>query len=165
MKKIFVLMLIITVFAAGCGADEANIKELISFYSGNLNSNQIVWVTSNELIVDSGKGESFYKLPEYEFFVSIAPYINTTHPWTNHSLTGCKGEMKYEDFDILIVDNQNNEEVVKGKFNAGNNGFIDLWLPRNREFILKINHEKGSIETAISTFENSPTCLTDLKLI
>ena len=45
-----------------------------------------------------------YDLPKNEFFVSIAPYVNQTHPCTDHSLTSCQGEMIEKEFDVYIED-------------------------------------------------------------
>ena len=58
-----------------------NIKELVHDYSvGNI-ENASASITSTELIVTESDGkEQSYALPEDEFFVSIAPYINETHP-------------------------------------------------------------------------------------
>lgn len=58
-----------------------NIKELVHDFSvGNI-SDQSASITSNQLIVmNSDKSESAYDLPEDEFFVSIAPYFDQTHP-------------------------------------------------------------------------------------
>ncbi len=62
-------------------ATTENIKELVHDYSvGNI-KNQSASITSQQLIVtDSDESEVTYDLPEDEFFVSIAPYVNETHP-------------------------------------------------------------------------------------
>lgn len=58
-----------------------NIKELVSDYSTGKIATDSASITSEQLIVtDSDGSESVYDLPEDEFFVSIAPYINQTHP-------------------------------------------------------------------------------------
>src|SRR5690625_7008855 len=69
-------------------------------------------ITSEELIVtDSNDKETTYDLPEDEFFVSIAPFVETTHPCTNHSLTGCQGELVEKEFDVYIEDEEGNVVV------------------------------------------------------
>lgn len=58
-----------------------NIKELVHEYSLGLRGNEIASITSHQLIVtDSDLNKLTYELPEDEFFVSIAPYIENTHP-------------------------------------------------------------------------------------
>ncbi|PYZ94725.1 hypothetical protein CR194_04115 [Salipaludibacillus keqinensis] len=58
-----------------------DIKELVHDYSvGNI-ENQVASITSHQLIVtDTDESEQTYDLPEDDFFVSIAPYENETHP-------------------------------------------------------------------------------------
>lgn len=58
-----------------------NIKELVHDYSvGNI-PDQSASITSHQLIVtDSDKKQLTYELPKDEFFVSIAPYFDQTHP-------------------------------------------------------------------------------------
>ncbi|KHF38009.1 hypothetical protein LQ50_23975 [Halalkalibacter okhensis] len=58
-----------------------NIKELVHDYSvGNI-TNQSASITSHELIITDSDGSQInYDLPEDEFFLSIAPYVNETHP-------------------------------------------------------------------------------------
>lgn len=58
-----------------------NIQELVHDYSAGNKKSLSASITSQQLIVnDSEKGEVTYDLPEDEFFVSIAPYVEETHP-------------------------------------------------------------------------------------
>lgn len=58
-----------------------DIKELVNDYSvGNIKA-ESASITSHQLIVTGSDGsETEYDLPEKDFFVSIAPYENQTHP-------------------------------------------------------------------------------------
>ena len=89
-KAIFLTVSLISVVLAGCGQagsnDEAapkvdNIKELVSDYSlGNI-KNESASITPQQLIVKKDDGDEIvYDLSKEDFFVSIAPYINQTHP-------------------------------------------------------------------------------------
>jgi len=62
-------------------SETQNIKELVHDYSvGNI-KDQSASITSHQLIVtDSDQSQLTYDLPEDEFFVSIAPYVDGTHP-------------------------------------------------------------------------------------
>ena len=141
-----------------------NIKELVADYSvGNI-KDQSASITSQQLIVTDGdKKQVAYNLPEDEFFVSIAPYEDNTHPCENHSLTGCQGEMVEEEFDVYIEDTEGNvilDETMKSQAN----GFIDLWLPRDKTYEVKIASNGKMVESEVSTFESDGTCITTMQL-
>src|SRR5690606_37552337 len=99
--NISIFMLLFTIFLVACSDDSISeegytedIKGLVHEYSVGDISDETASITSKELIVtDQDDTETIYQLPEDEFFVSIAPFINETHPCTNHSLTGCQGEL------------------------------------------------------------------------
>lgn len=58
-----------------------SVKELVQQYSANNKANETASITSKQLIVtDSNGSKEVYDLSDEEFFVSIAPYINQTHP-------------------------------------------------------------------------------------
>ncbi|GHH99869.1 hypothetical protein AM1BK_34120 [Neobacillus kokaensis] len=82
----------------------------------------------------------------------------------NHSLTGCQGELANKEFKLYIEDEDGNvirDEMVK----TPANGFIDLWLPRDKSYQIKIEHEGKKVEQEISTFEKDPTCITTMQLM
>src|SRR5699024_1926907 len=127
--KITLLTILVAVALVACDGNNSNkesspeetqkIKELVHDYSvGNIEGSSAS-ITSQQLIVtNSDESKSAYTLPDEEFFVSIAPYINETHPCTNHSLTGCQGEMVNEEFDVYIEDIKGNvilEETLKSQ--------------------------------------------------
>ncbi|HEY4550031.1 MAG TPA: CueP family metal-binding protein [Bacillus sp. (in: firmicutes)] len=173
---IFAVTILVAVVLAACSGESTNgesaskvndtqdIKKLVSEYSlGNI-ENQSASITSQQLIVtESKKSKQVYDLPENDFFVSIAPYINKTHPCTIHSLTGCQGEMVEEDFDVYIEDTEGNlilDETLKSE----SNGFIDLWLLRDKTYHITITHDGKTVESEFSTFESDNTCITTMQL-
>src|SRR5699024_5472623 len=130
-----------------CGSQESSelgeqeVKELVHDYSVGSYENESASITSDELIVTSHDGEeTTYALPEDEFFVSIAPFMKTTHDCAIHSLTGCQGELIEKEFDVLIEDGAGNV-VVDKTISSFENGFIDLWLPREETFQVKIAYD------------------------
>lgn len=141
-----------------------DIKELVNDYSvGNL-KDVTASITSTHLITKDSKGkEEVIELPEDEFFVSIAPYINETHPCKDHNLTGCQGEMVNKEFDITIKDSEGNI-IVNDKMKTQANGFIDLWVPRDQTYEITIKHEGKKVDSTFSTFEEDGTCITTFKL-
>ncbi|MBU5467601.1 CueP family metal-binding protein [Virgibacillus sp. MSJ-26] len=173
--KITVILLVFSIFLVSCqqqsqnetSADNEsleNIKELVNDYSIGELTGESASITSTQLIVsDNEENESIYDLPEDEFFVSIAPFISETHPCTDHSLTGCQGELDNEDFDVYIEDMDGNV-IVDETMNSEANGFIDLWLPREEKYQVKITHEGKQVESEVSTFNNDRTCITTMQL-
>ena len=120
-KRLFAVAALILVFSltACSGGKEENektaekneqdIKELVAYYSANKEEEDSASITSDQLIVTKEDGKKqVYDLPENEFFVSIAPYVEVTHPCANHSLTGCQGEMPDEEFEVYIEDSKGN---------------------------------------------------------
>src|SRR5690625_32111 len=169
--KFIAIILLMSILLAACSGksaseelDSKDVKELVQNYSVGKITDQTASITSTQLIVtDSSDNESVYDLPEEEFFVSIAPFINETHPCENHSLTGCQGEMVDQDFDFYIEDMDGNI-VLDETMNSESNGFIDLWLPRDQTYNIKISYEGKQVESEISTFEKDGTCITTMQL-
>ncbi|MBM7542583.1 CueP family metal-binding protein [Amphibacillus cookii] len=140
------------------------IKELVSDYSLGRHDDLDASITSHELIVnDQDNNERVYQLPEESFFVSIAPYDDETHPCAVHSLTGCQGELVNQTFNLSIED-QNGEVIVNDTVTSMENGFIDIWLPRDETFNVTIAKDGKSVQQEISTFEGDDTCITTMQL-
>lgn len=177
--RIIVVTLLASVLLVACNGESSteesspkineakDVKQLVQDYSvGNIGKGiESASITSTQLIItDSDNKESVYHLPEEEFFVSIAPFINETHPCMQHSFTSCQGELVDKDFDFYIEDMEGNVLLDK-TMNSGSNGFIDLWLPRDKTYQVKISHDGKQVESEISTFENDGTCITTMQLM
>lgn len=145
-------------------ADAQSIKQLVQDYSVGKLSAKSASITSSQLIVDGDTaGSKTYDLPKDEFFVSIAPYVNQTHPCEIHSFTGCRGEMTEQEFQVNVTDAQGNT-VLDQKMKSQANGFIDLWLPRDQTYRVRVSHDGQMAESELSTFDGDPTCITTLQL-
>lgn len=145
--------------------EEKNIKELVNDYSLRNIKDQSASITSHELIATDRNGnKASYDLPKEEFFVSIAPYIEQIHPWQIHNLTGCQGELVNKEFDVYIEDIEGNV-LVDEKLKSQSNGFIDIWLPRDKEYRIEIKYDDKKVESEFSTFENDNTCITTMQLM
>ncbi|WP_102027839.1 CueP family metal-binding protein [Salirhabdus sp. Marseille-P4669] len=144
-------------------AKEVNIKELVEDYSLRNITSDNASITSTQLVVTEGDRQTAYDLPEDEFFVSIAPFLTTTHPCEMHSLTGCQGEMVEQEFDVYIEDEDGNV-IVDEKMTSLSNGFLDLWLPSDKTYHATITHEGKVAERVITTFEGDNTCITTMQL-
>lgn len=148
---------------AGKGIDTKEIKELVHDYTVDNLQPESASITSTELIVEDDNQQEVYQLPEEEFFVSIAPFINATHDCAIHSLSGCQGELVEEEFDVQITDSSGNVILDETK-TTEKNGFIDLWLPRDDTYVVTITQEERTTESKISTFEGDNTCITTMQL-
>ncbi|MDT3427944.1 hypothetical protein J2Z22_003520 [Paenibacillus forsythiae] len=141
-----------------------NIKQLVQEYSSGSLKAKSASITSDQLTVTAdNNGKTAYNLPRNEFFVSIAPYVNETHPCATHNLAGCQGEMENEKFNVTITDS-NGSVVIQDVFQSYSNGFIDFWLPRDQTYHVKIEQDGKSSETEISTFKGDNTCISTMKL-
>ena len=103
-------------------------------------------------------------LPEDSFYVSIAPYATATHECTFHSLTTCLGELQNTPIELTITDVESGEVVVRDITATADNGFVGAWLPRDRDFLVRIVSAQGFAEQQISTGADDPTCITTMQL-
>lgn len=78
-------------------------------------------------------------------------------------MTGCQGELVEEEFDVLIEDEEGNV-IVDETLTSLANGFIDLWLPRDKNYQVTITQDGKSAELEMSTFEGDDTCITTMQL-
>ncbi|SEN93613.1 hypothetical protein SAMN05192533_12830 [Mesobacillus persicus] len=71
--------------------------------------------------------------------------------------------MVEEEFDVLIEDEEGNV-IVDETLTSLANGFIDLWLPRDKNYQVTITQDGKSAELEMSTFEGDDTCITTMQL-
>lgn len=146
-------------------SETEDVKQLVNDYSaGNIDAKSAS-ITSHQLVVtENDDSKLTYDLPDEEFFVSIAPYVDGTHPWTDHNLTGCQGELADVELDLYIEDTEGNvilDETVKSPAN----GFLDFWLPRDKTYNVTVEYDGKMVESEISTFEGDDTCITTMQLM
>lgn len=170
MKKFLFAIIGILFLVTGCNPNQPieyskDIKEMVHEFSiGNV-ENVSASITSHELIVtDKNNEKKTYELPKEEFFVSIAPFLKTTHPCEIHSLTSCQGELVNEKFEVYIEDTDGNV-ILDETMTSFENGFIDLWLPREKNLQITIKQSGKSATSDISTFEGDNTYITTMQLI
>ena len=121
-------------------------------------------VRPSELLVSVGDEEHSLEVPDGQFYLSVAPYVDTTHECFNHSLTTCQGELTETDVDVTITDDTNGEVLVDEVRTTFANGFVGFWLPRDIEGTVSVEYDGLSGEVDFATDEESPTCLTTLQL-
>jgi len=102
-------------------------------------------------------------LPDDQMIVSIAPYVNKTHPCATHTMSSCKGELKDTRIEVKAVSAEG-RVLINEPIMSPSTGFIDLWLPRNQEITLYVYALGKKATGVITTFRNSKTCDSTLKL-
>jgi len=120
-------------------------------------------VYDDELVIYNDEMTVSLDMPDDEFYLSVAPYVNDTHTCLYHSATGCRGEMKSETFYVEFIDNEGNV-LLSQEMNSLSNGFIDMWLPRYVEGTLTITFDEMVVTKVISTYGGEPTCETTMQL-
>ncbi|HLS04600.1 MAG TPA: CueP family metal-binding protein [Actinomycetales bacterium] len=125
-------------------------------YMASVRANEILFLTEDE--------ELELALPDDQFYISIAPFRENTHPCTFHSLTTCQGELTGEEFQVEVVDDVG-AVVLSENRTSFENGFIGLWLPRDISGTITITDAHGtSGQVPFTTDESGATCITDLQL-
>ena len=123
-----------------------------------------VTATSLQLQDDAGR-EAELPLPEDQFYLSVAPFVETTHECAFHSLTTCRGELRSRELTVSVVDSSSGEVLEEGTRTTHDNGFLGLWLPRGITAELTCTLEDYTGTASISTqAEDDLTCLTSLQL-
>ena len=118
------------------------------------------------LLTDDQDRASAVPMPDDEFYISFAPYINQTHDCYFHSLTTCRGEIQNEEIDVVVVNDETDEVLLDEKLQTFDNGFAGIWLPRGIEATLTINYQGRTVSSPITTVgDEDPTCRTDLQLM
>lgn len=115
------------------------------------------------LLVTDADGERELPLPDDVFYLSVAPYVDSTHECFFHSLTTCLGEMADEELTVTVVADDG-EVLVDEARRTSANGFLGLWLPRDVRGTLTMASEGRTASTAFGTGDDDPTCLTTLQL-
>lgn len=99
-----------------------------------------------------------------EFFVSIAPYQKKTHECSYHVPTGCTGEMMGKKIQLKIIDQKTNEVIKDEQIEVQKDGFVDLWLPKDKEFLVEFDYKGKKASQLIPTGKNDLTCITTMQL-
>lgn len=142
------------------------IEKLDTMLVADRPTNLIASVRPSELLLtDDQERTSAVPMPDDEFYVSFAPYVNQTHECYFHSLTTCRGELQNKEIFVTVVDDATGETVIDQTMRTYDNGFAGLWLSRGLNATLTIQYDGLSVTSAIATTsDEDPTCLTALQL-
>lgn len=123
------------------------------------------FVNSREVVFQfPGGSVKKVSLPEEKMMVAVAPYKSKTHECATHYFSSCQAELAQRTFSVRAVD-QAGTVLIDQPMTTLKNGFVELWLPRNRTIMLSVRGEGLKAEGQIDTFSNSLTCVTTLQLL
>ncbi|HLR55882.1 MAG TPA: CueP family metal-binding protein [Actinomycetales bacterium] len=127
-------------------------------------TNYMASIRADEIVFITDDGEMELAMPEDEFYVSIAPFRENTHPCTFHSLTTCQGELTGEDFQVEVKTDAG-EVILDEQRTSFQNGFIGLWLPRDITGTITITDDAGQAgQVEFATDSGGATCITTLQI-
>ncbi len=116
------------------------------------------------VLTDDRDREARLPMPTDEVYVSVAPYREQTHECHFHSLTTCVGELGNETVQVVLTD-ADGDVLIDETRETYDNGFVGLWVPRDLEGTLTIEHDGRTGSTPVTTLDpDDPTCLTGLRL-
>jgi hypothetical protein len=123
------------------------------------------FVEPDKLIVQfPNKSTTEIPLPEDSMMIALAPYINKTHSCETHYVSGCQGELV--DVSVKVLALQDDGTVlIDQTMKTMANGFIELWLPRNKNISLTLESMNRKTEGVLTTFSDSNTCITTFQLL
>jgi hypothetical protein len=78
-------------------------------------------------------------------------------------MSSCQGELPETEFNVRAVDQAGNVLLDK-PVSTLKNGFMELWLPRDRTINLTVEAQNRSASAVITTFDDSDTCITTMQL-
>lgn len=120
-------------------------------------------VKADQLVLTDEAGERSLPVPDDKFYLSIAPYLETTHECFAHSLSGCQGEQVNQRVHLVVTDQQG-KKLVDQQTSTATNGFVGVWLPRNVSGTVTATIDGRTGTVPFATTPTSPTCLTTLQL-
>ena len=78
-------------------------------------------------------------------------------------MSSCRGELVQTKLNVKAVD-QSGTVIMDSPVSTLKNGFMELWLPRNRTINLTISGLNRSAKDVRTTTDDSATCITTMQL-
>lgn len=152
-------------FLAKYGFNNLTTEEIILTLEDKLDEKQGFFASVNgkALTIGDNNKKLSLSLPKEKFYLSLAPYINNTHPCSIHNLVTCRGEFKNKLMEITVID-QHDNIIISGEYHTLQNGFVGLWLPKDITATITVTYDGLTASETITTSANSNTCLTTLQL-
>jgi len=97
------------------------------------------------------------------FYVAVAPYLTTTHPCTYHAKGSCQGELKSSLFRFWLRSTDGKVNRA-GLVRSGGDGFVEWWLPHNKEYIVTFTYEGKRGTGNFTSYPKAASCITTIRL-
>lgn len=78
-------------------------------------------------------------------------------------MSSCQGELPNTQINVKAVD-QDGNVIMEDAVNTLANGFLELWLPRNKTIELTLSGLNRTASGKIGTYPSSKTCITTFRL-
>lgn len=126
--------------------------------------NVLTTLTSDAVNFSLPTGEQVsIPLPAGVMVVAVAPYVVSTHDCQIHSISGCQGEMAGIPMWVH-AETPDGTVLIDEMMTPMDDGFLELWLPRDREIDLTIGANGMTATGRITTNATSNTCVPELQL-
>lgn len=121
-------------------------------------------VRPSELQLTWGKEEYSLPLPTDRFYLSVAPYVDSTHECFYHSLTTCRGELGGRVVHVRVTDSADGSVLLDEERTTYPDGFVGFWLPRDIRGTVEVTYAGREGRVSFATDAKAATCLTTLRL-
>jgi hypothetical protein len=96
------------------------------------------------------------------FYLAVGLYENKTHPCPRHEFT-CLAEFKSALLNFTIVSGDGNY-VLSDTIMTEDNGFFDLYLPKDKDYIASFTIDGKSGVGVITTRKDASNCITEIQV-
>ena len=120
-------------------------------------------VRYDEVTLDDGTTQATLPLDGDEFYISVAPYENSTHDCYFHSLGTCQGELTDTDVHVTVV-SEDGETLIDEDATTYANGFVGFWVPKDVKGTVTVTTDGKTGEVEFSSDPEGATCITTLQL-
>lgn len=120
-------------------------------------------VRYDEVTLDDGSTQATLPLDGDEFYISVAPYQNSTHDCYFHSLGTCQGELTNTDVHVTVV-SEDGDTLVDEDATTYANGFVGFWVPKDIKGTVTITTDGKTGAVDFSSDPEGATCITTLQV-
>jgi len=121
-------------------------------------------VRPTELLLSDGTDEQVLPMPDDKFYLSIAPFVDSTHDCFFHSLGTCQGELVEEPVHVNIT-TDDGQVLVDQDATTWTNGFAGFWVPKGTSGTITISQDGRQGSVGFATGDQDATCITTLRLV
>lgn len=130
--------------------------------SGDRDNGPVGVVEPEHLKLSDGSDEVSVPITD-GFYLALAPYLDNPTECTTHNLATDQGELANREMHFTITDD-GGETLVDETLTTYDNGFMGVWLPKDKTGTITVTSENQTGTANFSTAKDSPTCIGNLQL-